>query len=449
MISKLISSNNFQGFLPNSVTSPALIIYLLFIYTFPFNAGGHINLLIFTLSLIVFIIYVFIATKKYKFSLIKQLKDYHPMVYYILWGLLLTCSLSFLNILFSDVPNKHKIAASLRFFIYFLIICYTFALARFCIVYKLSHTIIFFYFILGITTLAILQILTYLFGKPIDATTWFLHPPFGHHIRDTGDMAAVAVVASIVLLLFLKKSQALLLLIISLTTLTSLTFLIWTGGRAGIVSVLMVSALILLLANFYSPKDYKKLILIIFYIAISFPLAESFSVFPWNGIKRTTAVLSINKEEVINNKASSLAVMGNRFTTGRTTTWELSLKAVKKSPWLGLGPNGFYFIPDRFYGDHPHNFIIQFLVEWGVIGTVLLLLLLLYFAWYGIKQLPEAFRESDSCYIICASVVLILTLNALIGGSFFMLQPLFCLVTAFAVFPFAKIRKRPLIQNCK
>ena len=444
-LSQLISEDSFQGYLPPHTASFAVTAYLLFIFSFPFNAGTHYNLLLFTGLLILFIGFVFSSTRKVKFSLLKQLKTHYPIAWYLLLALVFSSVISLCNVLIDDVPDKHKTAAVLRYFMYILIIFYTFALARFCIVYKLSHTKIFFCFVLGILTLTILQFLTYHFGTEIDADTWFLHPPFGHHIRDTGNMAAISSVICVIFILFVKRSQHLLLSIISLCMLASWTFLIWTGGRTGIASALIVSLLILIGGVIYLKKDegkiLKKISLIIFFITIAFPISDSLSVFPWNGFERASAKLSTTIS--LDDSSNSLADISKRISTGRSTTWALSLNAVKQSPLFGLGPNGFYFIPDRIYGDHPHNFVIQFLVEWGVIGASLLLLLLAYLTWQGLRKLPEAFKEKDTSYIICAAVVLTLTLHGLTGGTYFMLQPLFCLVTAFAIFPFARITKSP------
>ncbi len=440
-LSKLIAEDSFQGKLPTHISSPVVAAYLLFIYSFPFNAGSHINLLLFSGLLILFISFVFSSTRKHKFSLLKQLKNHHPFLYYLLFSLALTSAISLMNVLLDDVSTKHKIAAALRYIMYIFIVLYTFALARFCIVYKVSHTLIFFCFILGILTLTILQFLTYHLGTTIEANEWFLHPPFGHHIRDTGNMAAISAVLCIIFALFIKKHQPLLQLTIYLCMLASWTFLIWTGGRTAIVSALIVSSTILVYASIYLKKDLKKIPLILLCVGLALPLSNSLSVFPWNGIQRASATLSTAQPKTISETETSIEAKSRAFTTGRSVTWKLSIEAVKKSPWFGLGPNGFYFIPERFYGDHPHNLVIQFLVEWGVIGASLLLVLLGYIAWHGIRRIPEAFREKDTSYIICSAVVLTLTLNSLTGGAYFMLQPLFCLVTAFAVFPFAKINK--------
>ena len=99
-------------------------------------------------------------------------------------------------------------------------------------------------------------------------------------------------------------------------------------------------------------------------------LSQQVSLFEWNGFHRHLTPI---EKPITTTELSNI----NQISTGRSEMWALSLQAMSASPWFGLGPYGYFFIENRSYGDQPHNFLIQFLVEWGVIGTLLLLFALI------------------------------------------------------------------------
>lgn len=438
------AEDGFKGLLLPHRPSHIVTAYLFFIFSFPFNAGSVVNLIAFTCLLVLFISSVFFTTRNHPVSLLAQTRDSHPVFFWLLIAFLISSGISLLKVFAGEVTKTQQILTIWRYMIYILIAGYTVALARLCMVYQLSHAKIFFSFVLGMTTLTLLQLLVYHFGPTPNADTWFFHPPLGHHIRDTGNMAEISAVAGISFLLYMEKPQPRLLLLVGFSTLACWTFILWAGGRAGIVAAIIASLAIICMAKIHSKTALKRIILIIALCSLSFPLSNALSVFPWNGIKRVSEIMEAPAEIIDSgNTDAQLLNISNQFTTGRIVIWSFSLDAVSKSPWFGTGPYGYFFIPDKpGKEDNPHNLIIQFLVEWGIIGTALLVAILAYMAWHGLKKLPLAFREKDISYIICAGTVLTLTLNGLVTGTYFMLQPLFCLATAFAAFPFAKIRRQ-------
>ena len=60
------------------------------------------------------------------------------------------------------------------------------------------------------------------------------------------------------------------------------------------------------------------------------------------------------------------------FSSGRTELWCDTLKAISRQPFLGHGGNQFrHQIPAaRNSSNHPHNSILQFTYEWGLIGAL-------------------------------------------------------------------------------
>ncbi|NRB42703.1 MAG: O-antigen ligase family protein, partial [Pseudomonadales bacterium] len=142
--------------------------------------------------------------------------------------------------------------------------------------------------------------------------------------------------------------------------------------------------------------------------------------------------------EVVDNDVEGVSTIDlNRFSTGRTNIWKAALSAADESPWLGLGPNGYLFIDDRPYGIQPHNLIVQFYVEWGVVGGGMFILLLLFSVYFGGRiLLYKSMGEIPVVYHAAALIILVLSLLGLLDGTYFHSQPVFYLTIAFAIFPY-------------
>jgi O-antigen ligase len=60
--------------------------------------------------------------------------------------------------------------------------------------------------------------------------------------------------------------------------------------------------------------------------------------------------------------------------SGRNLLWSLALELVKAHPWLGIGPHHFAHEGHKLYiGAHPHDWLLQIAVEWGVPALLCLL----------------------------------------------------------------------------
>jgi hypothetical protein len=62
----------------------------------------------------------------------------------------------------------------------------------------------------------------------------------------------------------------------------------------------------------------------------------------------------------------------------------------------------------------------------------MLLLMLVYFV-FVLKNIPRAYRISDYRWVMAAAVICVLTLHGLTGGTYFMAQPLTFLSIAYSV----------------
>lgn len=60
--------------------------------------------------------------------------------------------------------------------------------------------------------------------------------------------------------------------------------------------------------------------------------------------------------------------------SGRTLLWKLALQLIAAHPWLGIGPHHFAHEGHKLYiGAHPHDWLLQIAVEWGVPALLCLL----------------------------------------------------------------------------
>jgi putative inorganic carbon (HCO3(-)) transporter len=60
--------------------------------------------------------------------------------------------------------------------------------------------------------------------------------------------------------------------------------------------------------------------------------------------------------------------------SGRTLLWKLALELIRAHPWLGIGPQHFAHDGVKLYiGAHPHDWLLQVGVEWGVPALLCLL----------------------------------------------------------------------------
>lgn len=413
-------------------------LFVLFSLLIPFV--GTVKLLtLLGLGQLVLTLWVFLAYKKPLMALLREIKVAMPIGLYLVVGWLLISVAGYLNALDNSVsPEQSQLITARQVFIV-LQLFYVFA---FILVMRHSRFNIKAFSmaaLAGFHALLIFWLWLYHTEASHDAQVWFFEPLFAIHVRDIGNVAAVLAVAILVLLLNTQYRSVYMQLYLSFSLLLVWVFLLWTGGRMAIISSAITSVIIAVYYWFYSRYSNVHLLQASVIMTLAFFVAEPFYVFDWNGIGRS--VSAVSEIGHLHEAPATHEKMLNNLSTGRWEMWRMSLEAVSDSLWLGLGPNGYYYIPDRVYGDQPHNLIIQFLVEWGIIGTVLMLFVLLYLGILTCKALPTAFGNNNSELIIAASIILVLSIHGLSGGTYFNYQPVLCLCAGFAVLVFQLLRQ--------
>ena len=314
--------------------------------------------------------------------------------------------------------------------------------------------------IIGFFTLITYQAFA-IYSYPINQVSfWSWTPLMAPNIRDTGTQAAAITTICFCLTLFSpciikptstahKKSRLTGLLFLTITTL-SWTYLMWTGGRTGNAIILLTLPLISGFSLLLSKDKGKGFLLTFITGFLAFQLCTQLTVYEWNGIHRIKNQFAGNifnlTENKHNNKGSSELQTSAKETKEeklghRSMMWAGAWQAFKRSPIIGLGPNGWFFSPEKEASgavqDQPHNLILQALVEWGAIGAGLFFIMLASLILPKLKQLPLALttypQETSQVIIISVSTIFVLSLHSLTSGTYWNFQSVSLVVLIYSL----------------
>lgn len=132
----------------------------------------------------------------------------------------------------------------------------------------------------------------------------------------------------------------------------------------------------------------------------------------------------------------------NGFTSNRLLMWQQSLELISARPLLGYGLGQFKFLVPSAMNTftHPHNSLIQFLFQWGIIGTAAVVFMIL-----------PAFRKIGSIFkgegIVSEQIALSLLAGhfsmSLIEGNLFHVYPMSIVALALATLASARVKEPP------
>lgn len=255
-----------------------------------------------------------------------------------------------------------------------------------------------------------------------ESYNWFGGPPLFGHIRHFGYYALAGLIFSAYPLLGYDKrvTWPTRLLVLGLLSI-AWGFIFWTGGRAAIGSGFI--ALVLLI--WFAERKERLWTAMVATAAIGIGLWFSTLFWvegDWMGVLSTV-------------ERTTSHDTANAVSSGRLALWQFSLDHLTGMRWLiGLGPDAYVHLPDRPFGVQPHGMIPQFLLEWGLLGTLPFLALLLLASWRGLMNmrieqdaLRKALRAVALAFIVAAST------HSLVDGLYYHAQPLFFLFICFAV----------------
>lgn len=136
----------------------------------------------------------------------------------------------------------------------------------------------------------------------------------------------------------------------------------WSGSRAPVLGLGIALVVGLLV---YRPAERRRLLLHASWLGVV-SLGASWAIGNgqvngwWTALQRT---------------ASAGTDLGALSST-RTEFWQVVWSEILRAPLLGHGGDHYFFLRPRQVGNQPHNFILQWLLEYGFAGTIPLLALL-------------------------------------------------------------------------
>ena len=257
---------------------------------------------------------------------------------------------------------------------------------------------------------------------------WFWNPPFNSHIRHTGyQVAAGLSLLAPFLLTGFKAGRSywgpfLILLVLC-------TFIFWMGGRGSVLGVYLAFAL-LAIALWLSKVPSRQMWLGVgLATLVGLFLSELLAIADWNGIL-----------DLVARTATSADI--NELSTGRSRLWATAWESLQGHLAFGLGPQGYFFMPNRIMGVQPHAVVVQFVVEWGLIGTALAGALLLFGFLRGLfTYVVHRDGPPDIAALSAGTLVTALTVHALFDGTYYHPQPSLYLAIGLAIWTLPKQRK--------
>ena len=288
--------------------------------------------------------------------------------------------------------------------------------------YLISLSTIFIVFFFMVNWFVLTNLMVTEFSKI--ETIWTHAPPFNSHIVHTRYQATAGL--AIFLLYFVESRSSSFNTWTGFFALTILwSFLFWLGGRGPVLSVFGAIFFlwgVLRLKNSYS-RDFLYFVLGSALIGLF--IGESVAIFSWSGMMHAVGQ-SVAADSI------------NQLSSNRIVLWMGVLESVKDHWAFGLGPQGYYYMPNRIPGTiQPHNVFMQFLVEWGVVGGFLLTSMLLRGFWIGFKRhvldTRDTIADISKVALAAGTVIVSLSILALFDGTYYLSQPSYYLVVAFAI----------------
>ncbi|GEA61690.1 O-antigen ligase family protein [Vibrio comitans] len=188
----------------------------------------------------------------------------------------------------------------------------------------------------------------------------------------------------------------------------NVAFIFWVGGRGSILSTSIALIFLITAMNRKKLLDaieiVKFAVLTILGLALAFPI----SIFTWNGLYRFKQLFSSLGEKSL-----------DKISNGRLDIWLDAIRNIKEAFWFGHGPDSYREI-GSFGFFQPHNFILQYFIEFGVIGTSLIIILISLSLIKGVVfSLKVSNNKNLPTVLLFVSIVLGYLIQGLVDGVFY------------------------------
>ena len=256
---------------------------------------------------------------------------------------------------------------------------------------------------LGACAYVALMVLFCLIIPNPDTFRWVERIPSATNIRQIGNVIGILAIVPVVLLYTVR--ERIYWPFIVAANITLLAFLMWSGTRGGLVGYFIAIAMISLFAWKLLNRRIITTMLLTWATSVGIALAMPI---PAEGFGLIRVQESMKAEDV---------------TSGRLVVWNSTIEAIKDAPLIGHGSGTFRANMSRTKGyhyNHPHNFILQFIYDWGFLGGGIAAIFVMLF---GLKLLllPSATIVPKATAIGAFSAI---TSVALIDGTLFYPLPM-------------------------
>lgn len=230
---------------------------------------------------------------------------------------------------------------------------------------------------------------------------------FGN-VRHFGHFATIALVAAYAPLVAGGRERRD--MMVSFCVLTVIyAFLVWSGGRGPFLGLACAFLILLIARRIPDPRCLMLASGVAFVLGalISIPFTPPDSSF---GALRFLTRSTIVKD-------------ANSFSSGRAVLWEKSVRIIEQHPLFGLGPDQYRETlgasPTIFF--HPHNGLLQAILEWGMPGGVVFWGIVFGLMIAGWRRLAT---HRDPETLIGFGLVLTLLIVSMVSGTLYFAMPL-------------------------
>lgn len=252
----------------------------------------------------------------------------------------------------------------------------------------------------GLSYVGLVSLFALLVPNP-ETFPWVLRLPSGTNVRQLGYFAALAAVPSLSLILFGRSK----ILGYCLIFIALVTFIAWSGSRGALIGLSCGAVFGALTLGFRFSLLRMVLAILCFGAGMGASLTLPVPA-PEFGLVRM--VSSLEQEDI---------------GTGRSFVWKSTISEISKAPWIAHGSGSFNKNMREMYGfdfNHPHQFILQYFYDWGLVGGAAggLLLLLLF-----LSCLRHGRQHKDAAaYVSIASLCTIAAVGMIDGALFYPLS---------------------------
>ena len=108
--------------------------------------------------------------------------------------------------------------------------------------------------------------------------------------------------------------------------------------------------------------------------------------------------------------------------------WENTFQAILQRPIFGFGESQFRLVVPAAKGmyNHPHNSILQLMLQWGLAGTLFMLVLIVPLFWKFVQMSRDRQEESLPALFVLAGLLIF----SLYEGSLYHVYPVMMVVLA-------------------